>query len=169
MKVLSQIPCSIDQQWARAQFDTCLYPISLLVLQQVSNLMLSGTCAVLFSGGHRLHFDATYIEPKQYQQTSVPWKPRTVFVDPSQQDLLFLVLRKMKTTNLLIINTNIFLRYRHWQSISDDITQFRTMVDRVIVTIPSQRFDYNRLRYDLPTIAQKLQGRVVDNTIIVCQ
>lgn len=169
MQILSQVPCDVDQAWAAEHFNSCLYPVSSQVLDEVGSNMLPGAAAVLFSGGHRLDFDATYIEPKQYKHTVLDWKPRTVFVDPDRQDLLFYALGKMQVTNLLIINTNIFLRYRHWQNIADDINHFRTMVNRVIVTMPSQRFDYNRLRYDLGTMAKMLHGRVIDDTIIVCR
>lgn len=169
MRTISKIPDHIDQEWAAAQYDSCLYPISSTVLGQVEDNLLPGTCAVLFSGGRRLNFDAVYIEPKQYNKIELDWQPRTIFVDPSKEDLLLYIIYKLKITNLLILNTNIFIRYRPWQKIADDVARFKTVAERVIVTIPQDRIDFNRLKHDLDWVSLSLHGRVVDGTIMICR
>jgi hypothetical protein len=92
-----------------------------------------------------------------------------MFVDPSAPDLVCYAIKKIKPNNLLIINSAVFIGYRNWQDIKQDLDNFKQFVDQIIVTIPLIRLDFNRLKYTNLQIASLLNGVVVDDTVVICR
>ena len=171
MKILSKIHSEIssDPKHAKEQYEINLYTMPSTVLNYVSDHMDSGSTAVLFSGGPRLNFSATYIEPKMFSHCNADWKPDTIFADPSQTDMLDYIIQKLAPTNLLILHTAVFMRYRQWQEIDADIKKYKTFAKKIIVTLPLSRFEFHRLKYSSADIAGLLGGVMVDDTVVVCQ
>jgi hypothetical protein len=104
-----------------------------------------------------------------FSHIDVNWKPNTIFVDSSHSDLLDYTIKKLSPTNLLILNSTFFIRYRPWQDISRDIKRLKKLTKKITVTLPLCRFDYNRLKYTAMDIADLLEGVLVDDTVVVCQ
>ena len=169
MKILTKIPNTVSQDYATEQFNMCLYSLSDNVLTEVTCNLLPGPTVCLFSGGHRLPFASKYLEPKMFSHAEVKWQPQTIFVDPSNTDLLFYSLKKIAATNILILNTNIFIQYRTWQQISKDLDVYKKYTSRVIASLPIERFDFNRLKYTAQDITALLGGVLIDNTVIICR
>lgn len=171
MKILAKISSDISSNLihAQQQYESNLYDISDTVLQYVTTQLVTGSTLVAFSGGPRLNFLANYIEPKMFSHIDVDWQPNTIFVDPSQCDLLHYVIKKLAPTNLLILHSTIFMQYRPWQEIYKDITHLKNFTEKIIVTLPLCRFDYNRLKYSATDVADLLGGVIVDDTVVVCQ
>jgi len=169
MKILTKIPNSVSQDYATEQFNMCLYALSDNVLTEVTRNLLPGPTVCLFSGGHRLPFVSKYIEPKMFSHTKVKWQPQTLFVDPSNTDLLFYTLKKISASNILILNTSIFIQYRTWQQISKDLDIYKKYTNRVIASLPIERFDFNRLKYTAQDITALLGGVLIDDTVIICR
>ena len=171
MKILSKIHSEIssDPEHAKEQYEINLYTIPSTFLNYVSDNLDSGSTAVLFSGGPRLNFSATYIEPKIFSHCDIDWKPDTIFASPSQPDMLDYVIQKLAPTNLLILHTAFFIRYRQWQDIDADIKKYKTFSKKIIVTLPLSRFEFHRLKYSAADIANLLGGVIVDDAVVVCQ
>ena len=166
MKVLSEIPNSINQEVIPAVYETVLYPISDKVLDYVSFLIDNKSTVILLSGADRLDFDATYIEASMF--ASAVKRPNTLFVDHNNKQLVNYVIKKIGAKNLLILNATMFIKYRPWRDILSDIQEYKKIADNVIVTLPINRFDFNRLKYSAEDIAKMLNGVILDDTVI-CQ
>jgi hypothetical protein len=169
MKILTKIPKVVSRNYATEQFQSGLYPLPISVTKEIENKLLPGSTTVLFSGGHRLEFDATYIEPKMFAHANVKWQPRTLFVDPANSKLLFYSIQKLSPANLLILNTSVCIQYQTWEKISTDIDIYKKYASQVIASLPIERFDFNRLKYSAQDIAELLQGTLVDNTVVICR
>jgi hypothetical protein len=171
MKILTKIHSEISSNpvHAKEQYEINLYAMPSTVLSYVSDHMDPGSTTVLFSGGPRLDFSATYIEPKMFSHCDIEWKPNTIFASTSQPDMLDYVIQKLLPTNLLILHTAFFIKYRPWQEIAADIKKYKTFAKKVIVTLPLSRFEFHRLKYSSVDIANLLGGVIVDDTVVVCQ
>lgn len=168
MRVVSKIPEIISDQFALEQYWTSVFPISASVLSYVKKIV-SEDLVILFSGSPNLPIEGICIEPNMFSHLDINWKNNTIFVNPTNQLLLQYVIKKQKSKQLLILNSNIFLQYRSWIDIQKDINVFAKLVEQVIVTIPVNRFDFNRLQFTDTEIAAKLGGIIVEDTIVICQ
>lgn len=169
MQILTKVPNSINQEFVHEQFHSSLYDIPTVVLDYVGQQLNSGTTLVLFSGGHRLHFDATYIEARMFSCANINWQKDTIFVDPSNTKLLNYIIEKKSPDNLLILNSVVFIKYRDWQDINNDINHYKKYCNKIIVSMPLTRFNFNRLKYSNEKIADIFNGTVIEDTVIVCR
>jgi hypothetical protein len=169
MKILAKIPNTTNPEYLNEQLLSTLYPLSDNIVKYINSQLGTGNTVVLFSGGFCLPWVATYIEAKMFQLADVKWKPNTLFVDPSQSELKNHVIKCLKPQNLLILNTNIFLKYRPWHEIDKDIDYFKTTAGKVIVTAPLTRIDFNRLQFSNQDIASMMKATILEDTLIICR
>lgn len=171
MKILTKIDSniSLDPDHAKEQYNFNLYQLLPAVLDSVRANVIPGSTVVLFSGSPRFDFDATYIEPKMFSQCDIAWKPNTIFIDPSQTEMLDFTLKKLAPTNLLILHSVVFMQYRQWHEIHSDIKKYKNFAERVIVSLPLDRFEFHRLKYTSQDIAKLLGGSVIEDSVVVCQ
>jgi len=170
MQILSETQIVTDQAYVFDQWQSSLYPVPDSVIDWVSNHLLDGQTVVLFSGEHRFDFDATYIEPNLLSNIKKQYRhPNVIFADQNKPVTLNYALKKLNIKNLLLLNTAHFIRYRHWEEILVDIQHLKQYSDRIIVTMPILRFDFNRLKYSNQDIATKLGGVLLDDTVVICQ
>lgn len=171
MKVLTKIQneISLDPIHARAQYNSNLYPISDDVVNFVQDNLNSGPTTVLFSGGYRLNFDATYIEPKMFSHLDLDYKENSIFISPSQNDILDYTLQKLSPENLLILHSAFFIRYRPWQEIVSDVEKYKKFCGKIIATIPLSRFEFHRLKYTAADIALLMGGVIINDAVVLCQ
>ena len=169
MNIISEIPPLINEKFLVEQYNSTLYPLSEKIIDHISSVIDDSSSIVLFSGGSRLNFNAAYIEPQMFSKANINWKPQTLFIDPSQNKLINYTIKKLNKTNLIILNTSLFIKYRSWELILQDIQYYKTLVDRVIVSLPIERFDFNRLKFSSHAIASMMGGILLDDTIIICQ
>jgi hypothetical protein len=170
MKVLSEIPVLADQEYIVDQWLSSLYPISNNLMTWVQSKMQPGNTVVLFSGQHRFEFDATYIEPNFLSNTKhLNQSKKIIFANQNNPITLNYALKKLKIKNLLVINTAHFIGYRHWEEIAVDIKELKKYTEQVIITLPIERFDFNRLKYSNEQIAKALNGDIIDSTVVICQ
>lgn len=169
MRVLTEIPNVLaNSDYAIDEYWSSVFPVTDNVLNCVSKYIVGNTVG-LFSGSPRLYFDATYIEPSVFSALSVEWHNNTIFVDPKNKKLLNYTIKKLNPGTLLILNSNLFIRYRLWSDILQDIQDFKKLAARVVVTLPILRFDFNRLKFTEQEITSKLGGTLLDDTVIICQ
>lgn len=169
MRIISEIPLDVTKDYAIDQYWSNVFPLPPAVTDYVGQLIDNQDAVVLYSGSPRLTFNATYIEPTVFSTLPVQWHQQTLFVEPKNKILVNYTLKKLKPKNLLILNSNIFIRYRLWSDVLHDICDFKNIAERVIVTMPILRFDFNRLKFTEQEITSKLGGTLIDETVIVCQ
>lgn len=170
MKILSEIPPNIvNNEYALEQYWSNIFPLSTEVFEYVNELVVGDNNVVLYSGGPRLKFNATYIEPVGFSHLSIDWPQQTLFVDHHNKVIVNYTIKKLNPKNLIILNANLFIRYRLWSDILQDIQDFKKIAERVIVTIPISRFDFNRLKFTTEEIALKLSGVLMNDMIVICQ
>lgn len=169
MKILNSIPPKVDTLYAKDQCLHSIYHVPNAVEETVKNKLISGKTVILFSGGFRLSLNGQYIEPKMFEDADLPWQKGTIFIDPSNKQILEYTLNKLDISNLVILNSTVFIKYRSWDKIQNDINKFKHFTKQVIVSIPVDRMDFNRLKYSNEAIASKLKGTLIEDNIIICQ
>ena len=169
MRIISEIPSNVTKDYAIEQYWSTVFALSPGVLDYVNKLIDNQDSVILYSCSPQLPFDATYIEPTVFSGLPVQWHSKTLFVEPKNKVLVNYTIKKLKPKNLLILNSNIFIRYRLWLDILHDVQNFKKIAERVIVTMPMSRFDFNRLKFTEQEIAAKLGGIIVEDTIVICQ
>jgi len=169
MKILHQIDSYIDDDYLLDHYLSLLYPMSDNAKNHVQSLIDGKSCGILFSGGFRFNYSATYIEPKMYKSLAINWQPNTMFVEPENKNVLQYLLKKLKLQNLLFLNNSIFIKYQSWQQILQHIDEYKNYAEQIIVALPVHRFDYNRLKYSVNDITNLMNGMLIDDTIIVCR
>jgi hypothetical protein len=166
MSVLSKINI-VDPTFVADQYRSSLYDISDEIVGWVKSKLVSGTTVILTSGSFRFDIDAIYLEPKYLSSYRLNWHQNTMFVNHENNTLIEYTLKKINPANILILNTGIFIQYRNWTSIDADIKRLKQFTSQIIVTIPSDRFDFNRLRYTNQTIAEKLNATTMKDTLLI--
>lgn len=169
MLIIDNVQQHVNPDFVKDQCLHSIYTLETTVENYVRSKLIDGTTVILFSGGFRLDFTGTYIEPKMFQSADLPWKSGTIFVDPGTQPLLEYTLKKLNITNLLVLNSAVFLQYRAWNKICQDINYFKNFSKQVIVSTPIDRIDFNRLKYSEQDIATRVNGVVVEKSIVICQ
>jgi hypothetical protein len=169
MKILSSVPNTVNPEFVSEQLEYTLYPLSPTILKKVNDLIDGSSTLILFSGNYRLPWSSVYVEAKMFELAAVPWKPNTIFVDPSQPQLIDCIIKHHRPQKLVILNSNIFLQYGSWTSIMSNIDHYNTLVESTIVTIPLTRFDFNRLKYSNSDIANLMRADILDETLIICR
>lgn len=169
MQILSEIPTIVSDSHALDQYWSNTFPLSVGVINQVNELIIGDRTVVMYSGSPRLQFDATYIESPVFANLPIAWHQKTLFIDHKNKNLINYVIKKLQPSTLLILNANNFIRYRLWSDILHDIQAFKKISNQVIVTMPIDRFDFNRLRFTEEEIVLKLNGILVDRTVVICQ
>ncbi len=150
-----------------ARFLASVYPINNNILSCIKNCLLPGSTVVICSGGWRLNLDAIYIESKVFQSTTLPCPSQTYFTDLGNKNLLSCVLDKMQPTNILFVHSGFFTSYRKIQNIIQDINWYAQYGKQVVMSSPTNKFDFNRLTTTLSQLAQDLGGFSIDDSIIV--
>lgn len=169
MKILSEIPQVIPKTNLLEQCNSSFYAISKNLELHINKLTYNQSNVFLFSGGHRLNFDGVYIETKVFSEANVNWQANTKFIDPKDDKLLAYTIKKLNPDNLLILNSAIFIQYESNNLIQEKIKYFKTLTKKIIVSLPINRFDFNRLKYTHQDIAEKFNGIIIDDTILICQ
>lgn len=169
MKILDKLPEILNQKFPLEQYKSTLYPISKEIVEYTLGKLQIGKTIFLYSGSHRFNYDAIYIEPKVFSNITINWHPNTIFIDVTNKKLLDYTLSRINPSNLLILNSVIFIKYRHINDILKDIDQFKKTINNVIVSIPLARFDFNRLKYSYHEICKIVNGCIVDNTLVICR
>jgi len=167
MSILSKINI-VDSDHVKDQYCSSLYKISNDIVNLVKLKLLAGTTVVLNSGSFRFDIDAIYLEPKYLAQHDLTWHQNTLFINYENNMLLEYTLNKINPTNIVILNSEIFIQYRSWSDIDTEIKKLKQFTTQIIVTVPKHRFDFNRLRYTYETIAEKLNATIVENTLLIC-
>ena len=168
MKILSEIPSVITEEFASDQYWSSVFPLSPGTVDCVDKLINGESTVVLYSGSPRLNYDAVYIEPVIFSTLPVTWQQKTLFIDPKNKILLNYTIKKLNPKNLLVLNSNIFIRYRMWDEILLDVQNYKKIAEKVIISMPIHRFDFNRLKFSVDDIAKKLNGQIIDDTVILC-
>ena len=150
-----------------ARFIASVYPINNNILSCVKNCLLAGPTVVICSGSWRLDLDAIYIESKVFQATTISYPPKTYFTDLGNKHLISCVLDKMQPTNIAFVHSGFFTSYRKIQNIMQDIEWYAQYGKQVIMSSPTNKFDFNRLTTPLAQLAQDVGGFIVEDSIIV--
>ena len=149
-------------------YNISVYPLSDHVINCVESHLSGGPTAILFSGGWRLNFDAVYLEYKNYQNTNIPNLPKkTYFVDVSNTALIHKVLCDLGTKNVLFLHSASFCNYRSLNQLAKNMDDFAVSGAQVILTVPTTRTNFNRLKYSCEDIAQQYSAEYVDDSFII--
>ena len=169
MQILNNVPSNTNIKYVKEQCLCNVYPVSDTITDNIKNKLLPGVSVILFSGGYRLDFDGIYIEPKMFKQAELPWQQGTIFIDPDDQHLLEYTLKKLNISNLIIVHSTVFVKYRKLDVICQHIAHLKGFAKQVVVSIPINRMDFNRLRYSNKDIANNINATLVEDGIIICQ
>jgi|LakMenEpi03Aug12_release.lakeMendotaPanAssembly.Ray.scaffolds.fasta_scaffold134049_1 hypothetical protein len=149
-------------------YNISVYPLSNHVINRVESQLCDGPTAILFSGGWRLNFDAVYLEYNNYQNINIPNLPKkTYFVDVSNTALIHKVLRDFGAKNVLFLHSASFCNYRSLDQLAKNMDDFAVSGAQVILTVPTTRTNFNRLKYSCEDIAQQYSAEYVDDSFII--
>jgi len=160
------------------QFQTSIYHISNNVIEFVQSRLHAGNTAVLFSGGWRFDFDATYLEAKFFEDTAISLKENTYFVEPivldirpssvADAELHDKVMYNTNAANILILHSALFCNYQSMDTIIDRMKRYQQFHPKqIMLSVPHERVNFNRLKYSVNDIAQQYQADVVDNSFVI--
>ena len=160
------------------QFQTSVYNISTSLVEFVQSKLHAGTTAVLFSGHWRFNFDATYLEAKFFKDTKITAKEKTYFVEPiglgirpnhiADVELHDKIMHDTNATNILILHSALFCNYQSIDIIIDRMKSYQQFHPKqIVLSVPYQRVNFNRLKYTAADIAQQHQLHLVQDSFIV--
>lgn len=149
------------------RFQLSVYDISPAVLDLVLSKSVQGNTVTLLSGSWRFNFDATYIEHKTFATSTLKLHKNTVFVDWSNLTAVDTLMSKLQAKNILILHSGMFCRYRHIDTVVDQMLYYKKFnPGQITLSTPSQALDFNRLKYSVNDIASKYQAKLLDNNLI---
>jgi hypothetical protein len=123
--------------------------------------------AVIFSGHQPLLHTETYIEYKHLENSGMLFEHPTKFVDKNHPVLLKL-LSKLKTSTLVFIYSPEF-SYLSLDKILSLIDYYKTHTQKqIIVVVSIFNICFNRLGTDIESLEQYLNGKFIDNSIVIC-
>jgi hypothetical protein len=169
MIILTKIPECFDERYLTERYKSTFYQISEPVEHYVQNIINNQSTTVLFSGNYKCSKNSTFIEPAMFSKAKISWQANTLFVDPAKTKVVEYVIKKINADILCILNSATFVQYQDWQIIFKKIENYKKISKNLLITIPINRFNFNRLKYSYAQIATKLGGVIVDNTIIIWQ
>lgn len=144
------------------------YPVSNTVTEHVKSLLRPGPTVILFSGGWQLDFDAIYLELNSFQTIDIPNIPKnTYFINPANTALIHKVLTDVGAQNALFLHSAMFCDYGYIGQLAEKIQQYLNSVPQVILTIPTIRTNFNRLKYSCEDIAQQYSAEHIDDSFII--
>ena len=174
MKILEPgTPSSLklqDTQVISKLYEKTLYTISDAVLNTVKQQLKPGKTIVLCSGSYRLDIDATYVENIIFKNSDKPHHKNAMFVDLGRDEIVNLIFKKVKPSNILILHSALFCQYRNVEKITADMNHLKQYVDpggQVILTVPHVRINYNRLTTSLDTLAANIPALLIDEDLII--
>ena len=149
-------------------YNVSVYPMSTAIINYIKSLLLPGPTVILFSGGWRLDFDAMYLELNSFKTVDIPTIPKnTYFVNPTNTALIHKVLTDVGAQNALFLHSAMFCNYRSVEQLAENVQQYLNSVPQVILTIPTIRTDFNRLKYSCEDIAQQYSAEYIDDSFII--
>lgn len=159
-----------NQEVLDQRFQRTVYAMSSGLLEHVQSLLLPGNTVVMFSGSWRFNLDATYLEAKVFQKTKLPIHQRTWFVEPDNSELFNKVLEQLAPKNLLLLHSGFFCNYESLDQIMIKISLYQQLINtgsQIILTIPQNRVDFNRLKYSCEHVSQNLSIDFFNDSFIV--
>ena len=160
------------------RFQASIYHISNNIIECVRATLQTGNTAVLFSGSWRFNFDATYLEAKFFEDTTISLKENTYFVEPigldirpscvADEELHDKIMHNINAANVLILHSALFCNYQSMDTIIDRMKRYqRFHPKQVILSVPHERVNFNRLKYSANDIAQQYQTEIVDGSFVI--
>jgi len=168
MKIIqtNNVP-QLDDTVLKALSTACVYPMSDVVMSRVIDCLIPGATAILFSGGWRFNLDAIYFEEKKFKALpSIKTHDKMYFVTTDNIDLVTTVLKKTSVKNILFLHSAEFCNYRCVSTLIDCMNDYLIPGAQAILTVPTIRTDFNRLKYSCKDIAQKYSAEYVDHAFI---
>jgi len=92
----------------------------------------------------------------------------TYFVEPNNTKLFDKVMHDINAENILILHSGFFCNYQHIHTIVEQLKSYQRFCPKqIMLSIPQERVNFNRLKYSANDIAQQYQAQLVDNCFII--
>ena len=157
-----------NKEFVTRRFQKSMYPISSTVIEHVRSKLCSGKTAVLFSGSWRFDFDAIYLEADFFKNNTISLNESTYFVDPNNTTLFNKAMHDINALNILILHSGVFCNYQSIQTILDKMKSYQQFYPKqIILSIPQERVNFNRLKYSANDIAQQYQAEILDDSFVI--
>jgi hypothetical protein len=140
------------------RYRSMVYSVPMGLIEHVKSLCQPGSTVFMFSGSWNLTLDATYLELKFFQDCDLRWHPKTLFVEPQQQDLFFYTLNKLQPTNLIILHSDYWCGHRPFDDIIEDIARLKSFASQVICTMPIKHSNFNKLTTSVADLCRIHEG-----------
>ena len=169
MKIIQHnTPTEYHQHIVDRLCKSSVFPISEKVVAKVHQMLQPGPTMVLFSGGWRLNIDATYLEVDGFKSVAVAQtKKKTYFVDINNTKLLLKILNDSRTKNILFLHSGMFCNYKHIAELITSMDQWAINDAQVILSVPTIRTDFNRLKYSCADIARQYSAEYIEDSFII--
>jgi hypothetical protein len=122
----------------------------------------------VFSGGQQLSTAEIYIEYKHIKDLGLPLNKSSLFLDKSNINLLRLTLSKLKLSTLIFLHSPEF-SYLTLDEILTSIDYYKTHTKKqIIIVVSIFNICFNRLAIDIESLEKYLNGKFINNDIVIC-
>ena len=150
------------------QFKKSVYDIPSAVIDCVESLLLPGATVVMFSGAWRFALDAFYIESNTFKNHTLALPEKTYFLDSENTALIDKIMHSIKPINIAFLHSGFFCNYQSLNTIIDNMNQYRVYQPKqILLSIPQNRIDFNRLKFSVNDIAMQYQTKLIEDSFIL--
>lgn len=152
------------------RFEKSVYNISTEIVNYIESLLLSGPTVVMFSGAWRFALDAVYIESNIFKNHTLALPSKTYFLDPQHTVLIDKIMHSIKPTNIAFLHSGFFCNYQSLSTIIDNLNHYwKYQPKQILLSVPQNRIEFNRLKFSVDDIAQQYQTQVIEDSFILQQ
>ena len=150
------------------RFEKSVYDISSAVVDCVESLLLPGATVVMFSGAWRFALDAFYIESNTFKNHTLSLPKKTYYLDSENAKLIDKILHSLKPVNIAFLHSGFFCNYQSLNTIINNVNQYCVCQPKqILLSIPHNRVDFNRLKFSVDDIAQQYQTKIIEDSFIL--
>ena len=152
------------------RFEKSVYDMPSAVVDYIESLLLPGATVVMFSGGWRFAFDAIYMESNAFKNHTLALPKKTYYLDLENTELTDKIMHSIGPINIAFLHSGFFCNYQSLNTIIHNINQYRVYQPKqILLSVPQNRVDFNRLRFSVDDIAQQYQTKIIEDSFIIQQ
>lgn len=152
------------------RFKKSVYDISSVVEDYVESVLLPGATVVMFSGAWRFALDAVYIESNMFKNHTLCLPKKTYFLDSENTALIDKIMHSIKPINITFLHSGFFCNYQSLNTVIKNMNQYRVYQPKqILLSIPQNRVDFNRLKFSVDDIARQYQTKIIEDSFILQQ
>jgi hypothetical protein len=93
---------------------------------------------------------------------------KTYFLDSENTALIDKIMHSIKPINIAFLHSGFFCNYQSLNTIIDNMNQYRVYQPKqILLSIPQNRIDFNRLKFSVNDIAMQYQTKLIEDSFIL--